>query len=176
MTGQDERDQWLTQDDAALLADCKVDTFRSSGPGGQHANKISSAVRLRHQPSGQMVVAEEERSQHANKKRAVKRLRLAIALNVRQPVSVSWTPPTVFRQYLSKMGRLDVSVRNRVYPAIVAAVLDAVAACEGRIREAGKLLGLSTGQLSRFVVRDGKMLAVVNHIRRETGLRMLSPR
>ena len=48
----------------------RFDTMRSSGPGGQHANKTSSGVRVVHIPSGIMAVATEERSQHLNKKLA----------------------------------------------------------------------------------------------------------
>ncbi len=175
MAEPSERDKWLTKDDAALLADCRVDTHRSSGPGGQHANKTSSAVRLRHRPTGQTVVAEEQRSQHANKCQAIKRLRLAIALNVRQPAGASGHRPEILGQFVSKNRRIEISLRNQAYPLVVAAVLDALAAFDGQMREAGVMLGLSTGQLSRFLVRDGKLLEAANRIRRAEGLRALTP-
>ncbi len=50
-------------------------TMRSSGPGGQHVNKVNSAVRAIHQPTGTMVVAMDSRSQHQNKKMAIQRLK-----------------------------------------------------------------------------------------------------
>ncbi|MBN2560599.1 MAG: peptide chain release factor-like protein [Phycisphaerae bacterium] len=176
MAEQSKRDDWLSQDDAALLAECSVDRFRSSGPGGQHANKTSSAVRLRHRPTGLIAVAEEERSQHANKAKAIRRLRMAIALNVREPIGASWESPAVFGQYVTKTGRIEVSKRNPVYPAIVAVVLDVVAARNGRLREAAAKLEVGTAQLSRFVVSDGKVLDAVNRTRQAAGLRKLSPR
>lgn len=65
----------LPESDEDLLRECAVDTFRASGPGGQHVNKTESAVRLTHLPSGVVVTCREERSQHRNKTVCLRKLR-----------------------------------------------------------------------------------------------------
>jgi ribosome-associated protein len=59
----------------ALKKQVIIDTYRSSGPGGQRKNKVETAVRLKHLPSGMTVVATEHRSQADNRKLAFERLR-----------------------------------------------------------------------------------------------------
>ena len=65
----------LPESDEELLRECEAETFRSGGPGGQHVNKVETGVRLRHLPSGIVVMCREERSQHRNKMNCLRKLR-----------------------------------------------------------------------------------------------------
>ena len=65
----------IPSSDEDLLSECEVETFRSSGPGGQNVNKRDTAVRLRHLPTGIVVTCQRERSQYRNKQIALAELR-----------------------------------------------------------------------------------------------------
>jgi hypothetical protein len=159
--------------DAQLLAQCEVDTYRASGPGGQKRNKTSSAVRLRHPPSGLLVIAEESRSQHENKARALRRLRQAFFLKLREPLPESVADCPDIAVALTAAGRLDVGKKDpRFWPAagIVLDVLDSVGA---RVSEAATLLGLSTGNLIAFLETDPKLWQEANLLRQRSGQKSL---
>ena len=78
-----ERNAMLTAEDDILLRDCELIMQKGTGNGGQKINKTSSAVRLRHRPTGIAVSANEERSQSRNRHIALRKLRYEIALSVR---------------------------------------------------------------------------------------------
>ena len=80
--------------DDDLLSECKVETFRSSGKGGQHANKTNSAVRITHIKSGIKAICQSERSQFLNKKKCLKEIRLRINKNNVIPVKRIKTNPS----------------------------------------------------------------------------------
>jgi protein subunit release factor B len=98
----------LPESDDDLLRECIVETFRASGPGGQHVNKTESAVRLRHLPSSVVVTSQEQRSQHRNKALCLQKLREKIdKLNYRAPRRV---PTRVPRS--AKNRTLEVKARR----------------------------------------------------------------
>ncbi len=91
-------------------ADLKIDTFRSSGAGGQHINKTSSAIRVTHLPTGMVVECQDERSQYKNRDKALKvlRSRLLAQKQAEQDAKLA-------AQRKSQVGTGDRSERIRTY-------------------------------------------------------------
>lgn len=99
-----------------LLAECDVETYRASGPGGQHRNRRDSAVRLTHRPTGIVVTATERRSQHQNRRAALERLaaRLRARARRRRPrVATSPTAASKERRLESKRCRTGAKASRR---------------------------------------------------------------
>ena len=91
-------------------ADLKIDTFRSSGAGGQHVNKTSSAIRVKHLPTGLVVECQDERSQHKNRDKALKVLRSRLYDIEKQKQEAE-----VAQDRKSQVGTGDRSERIRTY-------------------------------------------------------------
>ena len=66
---------FIPDSDKELIKECKIDTFKSSGKGGQHVNKTNSAIRLTHLKTGIVITCQDERSQFVNKKKCLVKLR-----------------------------------------------------------------------------------------------------
>ena len=153
--------------DQHLLDECDVNLYKASGPGGQHRNKVTSAVRLHHRLSGILVVGTESRSQHENKARALTRLREAIALIARAPLPLD--PPWPETVHIHK-GQLHVNPKNAGYFHVIGLVLDAFAARDGGLRAAADSLGLTSSTIVRFLHENKAALVEANRIRHEHGL------
>lgn len=86
-------------DRARLAREVRIDTFRASGPGGQHVNRTESAVRLTHLPSGVVVTASDTRSQGRNRDIAFERLIARLRrLNLRPKKRIATRPTRASRE------------------------------------------------------------------------------
>jgi hypothetical protein len=174
-----QRRVWAALTDAQLLAQCEVDTYRASGPGGQKRNKTSSAVRLRHPPSGLIVIAEESRSQHENRARALRRMRQALFLKLRDDLSeqdrmaeaLAAHPDYAFAR--DAAGRLSLGRKDPRYWPAVGVVLDVLQAFEARVGDAAAALSVSTGNLVDFLQSDDKVWEQANQLRSRFGQKPL---
>ncbi len=173
------RSLWSTLNDAQLLAQCEVDTYRASGPGGQKRNKTSSAVRIRHLPSALIVIAEESRSQHENRVKALRRLRQALYLKLREVISTEGLSSISQRAELasvrSKSGKLEVGRRDERFWPVVGLILDVLEATQARVSEAADALGISTGLLVDFLETEPKVWEQANQLRQLFGHKPLKP-
>ncbi|HMO35280.1 MAG TPA: peptide chain release factor-like protein [Gemmatales bacterium] len=157
------RANWTSLSDAELLAQCEVDTYRASGPGGQKRNKTSSAVRLRHLPSKLMTIAEESRSQHENKAKALKRLRQKFWLVLREPL-----PALAPEDLTLHLVRKD----PRFWPT-VGLVLDCLAQFEAQVSTSADWLNTTTGNLIDFLEIEDMVWTEANRLRQRAGLGLL---
>ena len=165
-----DRNEWTGLSDAQLLQQCAVDTYRASGPGGQKRNKTSSAVRIRHLPSGLIMIAEESRSQHENRARALRRLRQALYLKLRNdpPADSNVVSPDL-SEARNSSGRLDLGRKDPLFWPTVGIVLDVLQLVEARVSEAATALGISTGNLVDFLRIDPKVWEQANQMRARFG-------
>jgi hypothetical protein len=168
------RRDFYSLSDAELLAQCDVDTYRASGPGGQKRNKTSSAVRLRHSPTGLIVIAEESRSQHENKAKALKRLRKTITVGLREPADESH-PDLLAAKNADGRFSLASAKDPRFLPA-AGILLDVLSDSQGQVRTAAEKVGTSTANVIAFLELDPVLWQEANRLRAAAGLGPLRPK
>ena len=177
----DETD-YLAPDDQALLLQCDIHFYKSSGPGGQHRNKVSSAVRLKHRPTGVSAHGDDSRSQHQNKEMAIRRLRMNLACQIRRQL----TPPIldlpdyikecIFRSRGKQAGdnvRLEIGVKDHRFWHIAAYLLYVMQACQGKVSDAAAILGITTGNFAALLNSHRHLLTAAQQIRKQFGLSLL---
>lgn len=162
----------LNQSTDDLLEECRVETYRGSGPGGTNADATESAVRITHEPTGITVTASEQRSQQANRKTALRRLKLQYALQVRHDVDPERVSvPEQLDSY--RNNGIDVNPKNPHFPFWVKLVLDVLDAEEGRVGPTADVFEVSTNQIVNFLERDDRLWERANHIRKNNELHAL---
>ena len=156
-----------------LLAECLVRRQRRSGPGGQHRNKVETAIVLIHQPTGIRSEATERRSQAANQQVAVHRLRVKLAIRIRsssEPGSDRSVSP-LWRSRL-RVQRISIALTHKDFPSLLAEALDYLSTFDFDAKECAKQLGTSSSQLVQLLKLEPEALIYVNERR---ALRELKP-
>jgi hypothetical protein len=155
--------------DAQLLLDCRVVRTRGSGPGGQHRNKVQTAIVITHLPTQIIGQASEKRSQERNREVAVQRLRINLALAIRtkrDAPSDRWSDRV-------NAGKIRVNPDHRDYPAILAEALDFVHQADLALPITADRLGVSASQLIKLIKTCPAAIEGVNRQRESIGLHPL---
>ncbi len=158
-----------------LLAECEITRTRGSGPGGQHRNKVETAVSIRHRPTGLIGQASERRSQELNRHEAISRLRLRLAVEHRSvapgPMASPLTPSDLWRSRCdAHSGRVACNPRHDDFPAMLAEALDALAARHYAPDRAAAALGCTMSQLLTLLRKHPPAMAALNAARNQGGL------
>ena len=160
--------------DDVLLDETRLERLRRGGPGGQRRNKVSTGVKLVHQPTGIEATATERRSGRENQATALRRLRIALAIQIRSP-SLKGSPTSLWQER-TQNEKLVLSGRHKDFPAILAEALDHLHASGGDFARAASKLQITRSQLMKLISQTGAALEMVNRWRTEKGLRKLKKR
>jgi hypothetical protein len=162
--------------DDELLKQCRVDQYRGPGPGGQKRNKTSNAVRLMHLPSGIHATATEFRSLAVNKTHAMRRLRLKLAIEMREEIDpAKFEPPDWFLS-IRHNGHIEASDHHMYYPPLAGLVLDLLTVMKGNPSHVAAMLGVSTSSVIKLLENEPQLWGAANRIRAELGMTAMTHR
>jgi len=156
-----------------LLKQCTISRDRSRGPGGQHRSKNETAVEITHDPTGLQAQSSNSRSQEENRKRALRQLRVRLAVRHRDFVPVPGYRKSDLLNSRIHKGRLAVNPKHPDYPAVLAEVMDLLYELNGEVRKASEFLDLSSSQIIKFVKTEPEAFAQLNAYRRAKSKRPL---
>lgn len=159
----------VTLDDEHLLEQCEVQRTRAGGPGGSHRNKVETAIHITHTPTGVGSMATERRSQVENLAKAIKRLRVNLALEVRSTPDPLAGPSELWRSRCHQ-GKMMVNPHHADFPLLLAEGLDVMHVCRGDARRAAAWMGCTMSQMVKFIKLEPRALEAINEVRARRGL------
>lgn len=159
--------------DIDLLAQCELGRGRTSGPGGQHRNRVATQVILTHTPTTATAQAGERRSAETNKKVALHRLRYLLAVEIRTEVPAGEARTELWSARCNAQGRIVCSTSHRDHATLIAEAMDVIAACAWDVTTAAKRLCCTQTQLVRLLGEHPPALTKCNHERQARSLRPL---
>jgi len=155
--------------DEDLERECEIQFLRRGGPGGQHRNKTESAVVFIHKLTLVSAEANERRSQAENRRLALFRLRLGLALNVRTSLAVGGNPSQL---WLSRCHnrRIRVADDHGDFPTLLAELLDCCTENRMELLPTATYFGISSSQVVRMLKQYFPAWHLFNQKRAEFGL------
>lgn len=170
-----ERRRLLELDDRGLVNECEIDLYKASGTGGQKRNKTSSAVRMRHKASGVISKAADSRSQSDNRRKALMRMRVSLALDIRHSLAADYKVSSEAADAL-KRGPYGKNSKTRLrapYLLALAEILDVFEAEEAVLSSAAARLGVTTSALGKLLCGDDRVARRTLEMRSQRGLKPL---